>query len=433
METEESVPAFINALEDEDERIRQISAQSLTEIGWEAADAVAGLIPGLEDEDRAVRWATAQALAAIGPAAEAAVPNLTLALDDEYWRVRQAAAEALQNIGPGATAAVPALIQTIENARSDYHFRLFAAAAGALANIGRAAVPALVQTVEEGSDNGREAAAGALGSMGPEAVDAVPALTQALADEDGWVRLAAFYALTRISPTQKFEFSMPLELANESIEPETSESIIAFIQTTEDSDWMSTRAAVEKLGGIGPGKCLISTHIQNLESNDISTRQRAAHALGGFGPDAAKAVPALIRAFDDEKPYVRLPVVASLGNIGPKAREAVPVLVQALWDKDSTISWNAGQSLGKIGPEEGVVSGLTLALEEGGFNTRSAAADGLALIGPAAKAAVPTLIRALQDDESWIRDRSLLALKSITGEDFGKNVTAWQDWRETQP
>lgn len=432
MKTADAIPAFSRALNDEDERIRQISAQALTEIGSEAADAVSALIPGLEDEDKAVRWAVAQALAAIGPAAESAVPSLTTALDDEYWRVRQAAAEALQSIGPGAETAVPALIQTTENALIDYHFRLFAAASGALVNIGNKSVPALIQVLEEGNVNGRQAAAGVLGAIGPEAADAMPVLTQALTDEDGWVRLAAFYALSHISPVEKFEFSTPLELENERLDPETSADIITFIQTTEGSDWMSIRAAVEKLGGIGPGNGLVSTHIQNLESEDISTRQRAAQALNRFGPDAAKAVPALIRAYDDEKSYVRSPVIVALGKIGSETREAIPILVQALWDRDSQISWHAGQSLGKIGAEEGVVPGLAQALAEGEFNTRSAAADGLALIGPDAIDAVPVLIQALQDDEKWIRDRSLLALKSITGEDFGKNAAAWQEWWETQ-
>lgn len=432
MQMADAIPAFSRALDDEDERVRQISAQALAEIGSEAANTVPALIHRLEDEDKAVRLAAAQALAAIGPAAETVVPNLILALDDDYWRVRQAAAEALQSIGPGAVTAVPALIQTTENALTDYHFRLFAAASGALVNIGHEAVPALIQVVEEGTVNGRQAAAGVLGAIGPEATDAIPVLTQALADEDSWVRLSAFYALSHIDPTEAFELSIPLELGNERLELDTSENIITFMQTTEGSDWMSIRVAAEALGSIGSRNGLISTHIQNLESDDIGVRQQAAQALNGFGADAVIAVPALIRAYDNEKFYIRLPVVTALGNIGSGAKETVPILVQALGDRDSQISWHAGQFLGKIGDEEGVVSGLVQALAEGEFNTRSAAADGLALIGSEAIDAVPVLIQALQDDELWIRDRSLLALKSITGEDFGKNANAWQAWWEIQ-
>ena len=60
------------------------------------------------------------------------------------------------------------------------------------------AVPALIQALQDQDSNVRNNAARALGSIGEGAVDAVPALIQLLKDQDEWVRINAAWALEEI-------------------------------------------------------------------------------------------------------------------------------------------------------------------------------------------------------------------------------------------
>jgi HEAT repeat protein len=426
----EAVLALVQALEDEDGSVRATAATSLRRIGPGAKEAVSNLAQALEDEDRTVRRTAAEALKTLGPSAKDEVPALARALDDEYWRVCLAAAETLKKIGPEAAEAVPSLIQAAERSIVEYHYGLYKTASEALTAIGPQAIPTLAQGLEDESARRREAAAGVLGDIGAETPEVVPALIHNLEDENGWVRLAATYALERPSSGERVVVVLPLDLGSGDIESEVMDTILVLLQDPEGGNWMARRAEVEALARVGPGRGKGAAFIQTLEDGRESDRQSAVKALGSFGSDAVDAVPALIRALDDEWRGVRVSAVAALGEIGPEAREAIPVLVTLLWDKDSQTSWHAGQALGKIGPQEGVVPGLIRALQDERFQVRSAAVDGLAHIGPGATEAVPALIHALQDDESWIRRRASLALKAITGQDLGGNAAAWQAWWE---
>ena len=73
---------------------------------------VPALIQALKDEDWRVRYDAAKTLGQIGPEAKAAVPALAQALKDGDWHVRQSAAEALEKVNIEAEA--------IEDAEFDF-------------------------------------------------------------------------------------------------------------------------------------------------------------------------------------------------------------------------------------------------------------------------------------------------------------------------
>jgi hypothetical protein len=87
-------------------------------MGPTATSVVSALIQALEDENSRVRRSAARALGRIGPE-EGVVPALIQALGDEDSDVRWHAARALGLIGPGAAEAVPALIQALGDEDSD--------------------------------------------------------------------------------------------------------------------------------------------------------------------------------------------------------------------------------------------------------------------------------------------------------------------------
>ena len=98
----------------------------------------------------------------------------------------------------------------------------------------------------------RAVAAGALGKLGPEASEAIPALTRALADPEAYVRQEVAKALGEIGP----------------------EAVPALILALKDES-----------GGV---------------------REAAVKALGAIGPEAEEAVPALIRIMEQaEHDYQR--------------------------------------------------------------------------------------------------------------------------------
>jgi len=272
--------------------------------------------------------------------------------------------------------------QVLVRALMDESVRVREAAANALVEIGLQAVdavPALIQAIrnEEEDSDLRQAASAALGAIGPEAV---PALIQALADEDEHVRRAAASALRDIGP-------------------EAVDAVPALIQALQDEHEDVRQAAASALGKIGPQA--VPALIGALGDGDANVRQGASLALGLIGPEAKEAVPLLIQALEgDEDWLVRSRAAYALGWIEPDASEAVPALVQALGDENEYV--------------------------------RSAVADALGEFGSQARDAVPALIEALGDEYGGARSSAARALRDISGQDLGEDRGRWQQWWEQQ-
>lgn len=95
----------------------------------------------------------------------------------------------------------------------------------------------------------------------------------------------------------------------------------------------------------------LSAWIADLEAPAPVTRNAAAYEIAGMGPAAAAAVPALIKALDDEVAAVRFPVTVALGEIGPAAEAAVPRLRQMMEeDFNDEVAAGAKRALRHIRP-----------------------------------------------------------------------------------
>jgi hypothetical protein len=128
-----AVPGLIEALQDEDARIRTAAVKILGEVG--DPNSVPHLLQIINTErDSNIRWLATGSLSKMGTAA---VPGLVKALQDNDWKVRRSACEALW--GMGEPAAVPGLIEALFD-RNDV---VRQAATSALEAIGAMAVPAL--------------------------------------------------------------------------------------------------------------------------------------------------------------------------------------------------------------------------------------------------------------------------------------------------
>ena len=93
--------------------------------------------------------------------------------------------------------------QVYVQALMNQHYYIEKAARRVLPEIGRGVVPALVQALGDEEEDVPRGAADALGEMGPEVKEAIPALiqalTQALRDEDWEMSVAAEIALIFIT------------------------------------------------------------------------------------------------------------------------------------------------------------------------------------------------------------------------------------------
>lgn len=153
-----------------------------------------------------IRFWAVQELRTRGPQAKAAVPALAQALHDNQM-ISWPAADALAAIGPDAAPAIPALVEAIEREQgqgkrsetgSETPSTFSGLAGKALTGIGPAAMPELLRLLAHDDRFVRMTAVSALGNLGPQAIDALPALNEALLDEDEMVRQWARVAIERI-------------------------------------------------------------------------------------------------------------------------------------------------------------------------------------------------------------------------------------------
>jgi HEAT repeat protein len=215
----------------------------------------------------------------------------------------------------------------------------------------------------------------------------------------------------------------------------------AWLEQLRSLDAEEGARAARELAGLGkPG---LDVLLQARQDSDIRAHRRAAAALAGL-PDAAgplvealprggprievvlvrlgeAALPALERALQDGE--LAEPAAGVLSGMGPRARPAVPALAALLQDQNAKEEARAAaaRALGRIGPEDPagqpeqlaidpVIGALTSVLS-GPARVRIAAAGALADWGPAARSAIPALVRHSRDGDVAVARAACRALE----------------------
>lgn len=347
--------------------VREYAIQILVSFGDEV---VPHLVQSLANDNPDVRQAVAQILEQIGPAAQVAIPDLVQRLVDTDCRMRDTAAQALDKIDTQwhktsqVQTAIPYLVQRLTDG-----INVRRAAVQALDKINKQwhkiAIPYLVQQLKDSKANTRMAAINALKEIGPTAQAAIPNLLQRLADDIRYVREAATESLDKIDPQWRKI-------------PQAQTAILAQQQANNIQNARETEAK-------------IAAAIQQLKHSDPDERKAAARKLVEIGPTAKTAIPDLIEAMTN----VRL-VVSHSEDTGSQ--------VVSIGDDD------AAMVLEKINPkwreEKSTVPALIKILQnysKDGYK-RGKAAEILGLIGPAAEAAIPALLKSLNVTYSFTGD-----------------------------
>lgn len=421
-----AIDLLLHALHENDERVSWSATDKFAAFDPEGEE-IGTLVELLEHESLRVRAGAALALrSGYGAKAAPAVAALSRCVAEADPELKQYAIRALSNLGPSARAAVPALKNALagEDRRTHLHV------AKAIWRIDRQpddVIPVLIAVLENGDPSERYGAGEQLKEMGPWAAPAVPALIKALKDEDPSNRSHVGRVLGEIGP--KAAMAIP--------------ALVKVLQGEEDP--MVRSNAAEALGKLGDPKT-VPALIAALEDEDEFVRWSAIVALEAFGPGAKSAIPALIRAVEDDETNgwiaakvlgaidaegISTPVlIETLGNeddrmrqfaafglrrIGCKARAAEKALHDGLRDMDQGARIAAATAYWSVsGQAEDAVSVLRFVLQTpNDWRARMMAANALAEIGPKAKAAVPDLIECLKSDTRYVVTSSSEALGKI--------------------
>jgi HEAT repeat protein len=400
-------------------------------------------IKQLQSKDIYKRGEALRALAALGPRARAAVPALRKALTDEDPFVCFHAGVALGEIGPNARSAIPALMANFRHKNMWVH----GGAAIALGQLGGVAVPDLLRVVEGKDQAARSSAIFVLEKIGPEAKAAVPALKRLLKHRSVTLRIEAASALWRITKDPAavpplraaLENKDPLICANAArglgkIGPDAKDAVPALAAVLKDKAARAARErrplppsalacndAVRALRQIGPAaSAAVPALIEAVRrTKEVPFGEEVAYTLRAIGP---KAVPLLTKALQGkENDHVRAMAVEALGLIGPRASGAVPALRDVLKEARGELRVTVSTALWRIARHRVAVPVLMGALADKDSWVRQRAAEALGEIGPPARTAVPALGKALKDEDDGVRWYAAKALGRI-GAGAGKAV-----------
>lgn len=240
-------------------------------------------------------------------------------LKDKDAEVRREAVLALKRLSN--TGSVPTLVEALRTETNQWVKYDIARTLGTFKN--RSAVFALTEALAKEKDwYVKSACAEALGRLGSD--KAINTLAKVLVTDAGenaaWARTKAAWALADIG----------------------RKSIPALINALRDNEEVTRRRAGWALVKIGTPS--VNALIGSLHETSAFTRERAAQTLGWIGDD--RAVTALLWALKDKEPSVVSSAVWALGKIG--SPKALPVLQTLAVHKNEDIRENAAEAIERI-------------------------------------------------------------------------------------
>jgi HEAT repeat protein len=338
----------------------------------------------MEDPDPWVRIAAADELSTIEPVAAQAVSALLAGLKDTECMVRWSAAYAFYEIGPRTEEEVLVIVEAAHDPSLN---TIALMALGESGNAGAAAVGFLVEALADRKQ--AEMAADALGSLGAVARQAAAPLTAALKADNVPTRRAAADALGSISPP-------------------TSLAVRALREAINDQEFYERAAKTAH-------DFMVTVPLQTAGrmyfGHPDYVRHASARALWRLGRHEL-AVPVLVDLLSASAGYVREIAVITLGQMGPVARRAVDRVMTSSGDPDAGVRRESIEALAKIGGSDQVPT-IMRALDDDDVFVRMHAATVLGRFGREARSAITRLKRAAAEGASFDRLAASAALWQI--------------------
>jgi len=135
---------------------------------------------------------------------------------------------------------------------------------------------------------------------------------------------------------------------------------------------------------------------------------------------AAEVVPSVAGALNHEDQWTRWMAAIVLGSFGTDAKRALPALTDVLETRieaDAGLQGKAAAAIWQIGPDARtlpvLINALDNALDDKEPFVRAPVCLALSKFGPEAKAAVPSLLKAAEDEDPMVKKSALEALRNI--------------------
>jgi HEAT repeat protein len=359
-----------------------------------------------------------QSLQRFGPKA---VRPLTDALEHKSPQVRGRAAIVLGWLKEQGRPAVPDLEKLLGSSNADVR----GSAARAIWEISKKAdriLPVLLKALRDEDTKGYRGALGLLADIGPLARDAVPDLDRIARSDDADLAALAATALwkiakdRRVAPLRRalkqrvllnYHVFWTLAEMGKNAAPATPELLEALTIPGSEFDAEKTLAAIGE-PAVGPLIDLLEVH------HDSKVRTRAANTLAEIGRAAAPAVPILRRleALTDPDRSLSAAAHSALKKILGSGAWGTGELTKLLSTSSDRLQrfW-AIEELRRLGPEAAPATEVLIkALDDNDSDLRESAADTLVEIG---SKAVPQLVQTIRAGSGRAHAHAASALRRI--------------------
>jgi len=389
----------------EDLATRQKAVYALWHLRTHARDLAPALAKALRDEDEYMRKTAERVLVtfefqkALGTLSKA-MPELVEALGDDRASVRLSAVSIIWLAGPqpnvvGGEPPPATLMPALLRALVDGDSRVRANAAASLANIQKdaaPALPALRQALGDEDPKVRMWTVRAVSWIG--AAEEVPAILRCARDKDAGVRAVVYSALAGATGT------------------DVDAALAALTKGMQDEDPTARTAAVNGIWGLGDVRALPALVALLEKAKDPLLIGSLANVIGGLG-DPRGAAP-LLKLLEEEKNPGRLGAVAGLARLGPEGAVALPQILPLLQaatpEQKRSLALSIGQ-FGALAPAALPVLTKALSHEDPGVRGMAASSlSGMASQGLYDDALLAAATRGLGDDAPEVRQYSLAIL-----------------------
>jgi len=221
-------------------------------------------------------------------------------------------------------------------------------------------LPVLVKDLTHPDAFVRYKSAVLLGKVGTEAQSAIPALTTALEDGDENVRAAAAGAIGALASWKRSEYAMKTNSSvddthddMEAVGPTVLSAVPTLIKAMEDDSDRVRLTVVHTLQNISPKDPAASSAIAGrLRHQDERVARAAAMTLSSLRTADPATLELIVDALRDDRPEVRVGAVYVLGKFGKAAEAARPALLRRLRDEPRPeIRLRIQHAVEKIRPE----------------------------------------------------------------------------------
>jgi HEAT repeat protein len=406
------LPALVGVLDHDDVGVRYYAGDS---------------VGNIDDQMSAASDAIRKVALRCGDISHVAVQQLAARLQPDRTAFRQKATESLAGIGEAAQSDVDELSAQLGQGQPEERERVV----HALSDRAQFSSAAVASLAREGSvpGDGWEVAVGGRSlttAVGDEQHEVRYAATQGIREASREVTSAsmALQEAPRYDPAVRRAANRALQ----SIDDYASLTVPALLDALKDEDIEVRRAAAQALGEMGPQAGMSAPALVDaVKSEPAEVRAEAAFALGRVKGEPATAVPTLADALHHPEPVVRYQAARGLGLLGSDAASAVPELQAALGQPDAAMRYQAtralmaidpaaingyGNEIGRMGEQD--VALVLTALKSEDPQRRSYARQVLGNMGPAAIASLPGLAKELAVAPPATRQQLVMTMQEIT-------------------